>query len=71
MTELLARAFAEAAKLPEYEQDLLARIMLDDLAGKEQWDEKKERPRFGSAKGSIQLSDDFDESVRDFEEYME
>jgi antitoxin (DNA-binding transcriptional repressor) of toxin-antitoxin stability system len=32
---------------------------------------KKNRPQFGSAKGSIQMSDDFDESLQDFAEYME
>jgi antitoxin (DNA-binding transcriptional repressor) of toxin-antitoxin stability system len=32
---------------------------------------EKKRPRFGSAKGSIQMSDDFDESLQDFAEYME
>ena len=30
----------------------------------------KPRPRFGSAKGLITMSDDFDEPVEDFEAYM-
>jgi prevent-host-death family protein len=30
----------------------------------------KPRPQFGSAKGLIILSDDFDEPLKDFEEYM-
>jgi len=30
----------------------------------------KPRPRFGSAKGLITISDDFDEPLKDFEEYM-
>lgn len=38
MTELLAKAFAEAAKLPEEEQDLLARTLLEDFAAEEKWD---------------------------------
>ena len=38
MTELLEKAFAEAANLPEYEQDLLARALLEDLAAEEKWD---------------------------------
>ena len=29
------------------------------------------RPRFGSAQGLITMSDDFDEPLADFEEYME
>ena len=29
------------------------------------------RPRFGSAKGLIQMSDDFDAPLEDFREYME
>lgn len=27
-------------------------------------------PRFGSAKGQVELSDDFDEPLEDFQEYM-
>lgn len=71
MTELLEKAFAEAANLPEHEQDLLAKALLDDLAAKEKGDEQKKRPQFGSAEGSIQMSDDFDEPLQDFAEYME
>jgi antitoxin (DNA-binding transcriptional repressor) of toxin-antitoxin stability system len=29
------------------------------------------RPKFGSAKGLIEMSDDFDEPLEDFKEYME
>jgi hypothetical protein len=39
MTELLERAFAEAANLPEEEQDELAKHLLDDLAAEEKWDQ--------------------------------
>ena len=31
---------------------------------------QKSRPQFGSAKGLITMSDDFDEPLEDFEEYM-
>ncbi len=31
----------------------------------------KPHPQFGSAKGLITMSDDFDEPLEDFEEYME
>ena len=30
----------------------------------------KPRPKFGSAKGLIEISDDFDEPLEDFQEYM-
>ena len=39
MTELLEKAFAEAANLPEVEQDMLARALLEDFAAEEKWDE--------------------------------
>ena len=39
MTELLQKAFAEAANLPEDEQDVLAKALLEDLAAEEKWDE--------------------------------
>lgn len=31
----------------------------------------KRRPKFGSAKGLVTISDDFDEPLEDFKEYME
>lgn len=39
MTELLEKAFAEAANLPAEEQDELARVLLADLAAEEKWDQ--------------------------------
>ena len=39
MTELLQKAFAEASRLPEKDQDTLARMLLDDLASEERWEE--------------------------------
>ena len=39
MTRLLEQAFAEAARLPEEEQDSLARALLDELASERHWDE--------------------------------
>ncbi len=39
MTELLEKAFAEAANLPEAAQDILARALLEDFAAEEKWDE--------------------------------
>ena len=39
MTELLEKAFAEASKLPQEAQDMLAKMLLDDLIAEEKWDE--------------------------------
>jgi hypothetical protein len=39
MTELLEKAFAEASKLPQEAQDMLARMLLDDLVAEEAWDD--------------------------------
>ncbi len=39
MTELLEKAFTEAAKLSPEAQDMLARTLLDDLVAEEKWDE--------------------------------
>jgi len=39
MTKLLEKAFAEAAKLPESEQDALAKAVLEELAAERHWDE--------------------------------
>jgi len=39
MTGLLEKAFAKAANLPEEEQDELARVLLEDLAAEERWDQ--------------------------------
>ena len=43
MTELLERAFAEAAKLPAKRQNEVARWLLDELASGRAWDESFER----------------------------
>lgn len=39
MTKLLQRAFEEASKLPEGEQDALGRILLEELASEQRWEE--------------------------------
>jgi hypothetical protein len=71
MTELLEKAFAEAARLPEEEQDMLAKTLLGDLVKLVPKSFEKKRPQFGSAEGSVQMSDDFNEPLPDFAEYME
>lgn len=39
MTKLLEKAFAEASKLPEREQDALAEWLPDELASERRWTE--------------------------------
>jgi len=39
MTKLLEKAFQEASKLSAKEQDALARVVLDELASEQRWDE--------------------------------
>ena len=43
MTDLLEKAFAEAAKLPEQEQEALAQWILQELESEKRWDELFER----------------------------
>ena len=38
MTNLLEKAFAEASKLPETEQDAVAEWLLEELASERRWD---------------------------------
>jgi len=39
MTRLLEKAFEEASKLPEEDQDALAEMLLNELASEERWTE--------------------------------
>lgn len=39
MTKLLKKAFAEAKRLPEWEQDALAAMILDEIADSQAWQE--------------------------------
>jgi hypothetical protein len=61
MTELLEKAFAEAAHLPEDEQDLLAKTLLEDLAAEEKWDE-------AFARSHDELATLADEALAEFEQ---
>jgi hypothetical protein len=38
MTELLEKAFTEAAKLPDLEQDVFATWILEELASEQRWE---------------------------------
>jgi hypothetical protein len=39
MTKLLQKAFDEASKLPEVEQDALGRVLLEEIASERRWEE--------------------------------
>lgn len=39
MRKLLEKAFEEASKLPDEQQDALARTLLEELASERHWDE--------------------------------
>lgn len=39
MTKILQDAFDEASKLPAAEQDLLGRLLLEELASERRWEE--------------------------------
>lgn len=39
MTKLLEKAFAEVSKLPEIEQNKVAKWLLDELASEKRWEE--------------------------------
>ena len=43
MTRLLEKAFAEASRLPERDQDAIAEIVLAELASEERWNELFEK----------------------------
>lgn len=40
MNKMLERAFAEAARLPEDEQEALACLMLEEMESERRWDEQ-------------------------------
>jgi hypothetical protein len=60
MTELLEKAFAKASELSPAEQDLLARILLDNLASEELWEES-------FARSQDELSRLADEALAEYE----
>lgn len=72
MTELLEKAVSRASELPAAEQDTVAIALLKTLAqfGPKGSGTPEPRPRFGSAKGQGYMTDDFDEPLEDFKDYM-
>jgi hypothetical protein len=61
MTALLEKAFAAAARLPEEEQDMLARTLLEDFAAEEKWDATL-------ANSQDKLAELADEALTEFEQ---
>ena len=60
MTQLLERAFTEASKLPDAEQDSLASLLLAELESERRWSQA-----FASTQD--QLATLADEALREFE----
>lgn len=50
MTDLLKKAFDAASRLPEDEQDAMAKWLLAELASEEKWEE-----RFAESQGALTL----------------
>ena len=63
MTKDLERAFAEAKKLPERQQDAIARWLLAELEAERDWDESLSR-------SSQKLADLGAEAVREHREHL-
>jgi hypothetical protein len=60
MTQLLERAFTEASKLPDAEQDSFASLLLAELESEQRWSQA-----FASTQN--QLATLADEALREFE----
>ena len=60
MTQLLEKAFSEAAKLPDKEQNAVATLLLEELASEKRWEE-------AFASSQQQLSSMAREALREFE----
>jgi hypothetical protein len=61
MTQLLEKAFSEASKLPDKEQNAVAALLLEELASEKRWD-----GAFASSQQQ-QLSSMAQEALREFE----
>jgi uncharacterized protein YcaQ len=58
MTELLEKAFAEASKLPRDAQNMLARMLLDELVAEEKWDDAFAQSQNELARLAVEASDE-------------
>jgi hypothetical protein len=61
MTKRLAEAFAEAAKLPDDQQEAIAVLLMEEIASERRWDE-------AFAKSQDQLSKLADQALAEFEQ---
>ena len=62
MTDLLEQAFQKASQLSEAEQDLLARVLLEDLTAESKWDAS-----LASDASEQKLKSMADQAMQDFE----
>ena len=60
MTKLLEKAFNAASKLPQDEQDSLARLLLAELASERQWSEAFSKSQDALAKLADEALAEFD-----------
>ena len=65
-----AQLYSKISVLPT---DLQSEVndFVDFLLSKKKKDTKSKKPVFGCAKGEIYISQDFDEPLEDFKEYMQ
>ena len=65
-------SFSIITKLDTLPDNLKQEVVdfIDFLSEKSNLQKKKNTPKFGSAKGLIKMSPDFDEPLDDFKEYM-
>ena len=64
-----SQLYAKISSLPD---DMKSEVndFIDFLMSKRTKEVKKNKPKYGCAKGQIEISDDFDEPLEDFKEYM-
>ena len=58
MTQLMEQALAEIGKLPEADQDVIAAIILDEIADERRWDKSFSRSQDKLAKIADRVRDD-------------
>lgn len=61
MTDLLQKAFAEASRLPDDEQEVIAAIVLEEMASEHRWSK-------AFARSQDELAGLADEAIAEFEE---
>ncbi|MDQ2798189.1 MAG: DUF2281 domain-containing protein [Armatimonadota bacterium] len=64
MTALLEKAWEQVTQLPDAKQDEVAALVLKTLEKKDE-EPPEARPQFGSAKGLVWMSPDFEEPLEE------